>query len=852
MLRYVLSTLRARKQSFVGAFVALSAAAALVTACGMLLETGLRGTIETERYAGVPIVVSGDQNVHETQVTQKSGKPDKVKHKSKALFERVWLPSSTVDVVNAVEGVAAAVPEVNFPAHVVDRGGPVLDGPGGKPSWGHAWESARLTPLSVVDGRHPARDDEIVIDAGLAERAGLEVGDTTLIQATDAPSEYEVVGVAAAAAGDLTEQSAVFFSQDEAQRLAGRAGEVAVVGVLPEPGVDVQRLQDDIERALSDTTAQVHSGDQRGAVEFLAASVARLRLVSMGGAMAGTSMLVAILVVVGTFALSIQQRHRELAMLRAIAATRGQVRRLIGREAVVIGMTGGLLGAGAGLLLGRWLYSMFTGFGTIPDTLDLTVSPLPVAGAVFLATSGAWISARISARQAARIRPVEAMAEAAIPERLIRPGRLFAGLAFLGAGIVLVFVLSILRVEQAASPVTFVTVVVLSTGVALLGPVIARLATTLLALPMRMFRVGGHLASANAAVNAVRLGSVVAPLSLMIAMASTVIFVQTTLTDASQREAQAGNLGDLVLVADGPGVAAPAAEELRGVAGVDAVTEVQYTTVRVGLENYQVYGASSSGLAATTDLGVRAGSMDEFGDGDIAVSELSADRLDLAVGDDLELTMGDGTELTQEVVAVYDRGLGFGDLTMDHDVVAAHVDNPLARSVVIEFGDDVDREALAAVAESYPGHRLIDADTADQLRAESRQANVEINYLALGLVVAFTALAVVNTLAMSTTERIREFAVLQLVGATRRQVMRMLRVETIMVALTAAVIGTGVAFGTLTAFAAGMTGRAAPHVPPPVYVAILAGALLLALVATAVPGRFAMRSRPEEAIGVRE
>jgi len=113
----------------------------------------------------------------------------------------------------------------------------------------------------------------------------------------------------------------------------------------------------------------------------------------------------------------------------------------------------------------------------------------------------------------------------------------------------------------------------------------------------------------------------------------------------------------------------------------------------------------------------------------------------------------------------------------------------------------------------------------------------------MGLVLAFTAIAVVNTLAMSVAERVREFALLRLAGATRRQVLRMLRTEALSVLLLATALGSGIALAVLTAFSVGVTGRAAPSVTPLVYLTVIAVAGTLALVATALPGRVALRVR---------
>ncbi|WP_256862738.1 ABC transporter permease [Microbispora sp. GKU 823] len=292
-----LKTLRHRRAAFAGAFVALVCAAALVCACLMLLETGLRGGVAPERYAGAPLIVAGDQNVHET-VTKSSGK---VKTKAKPLSERVWIPEATAAGLRGLPGVSKVITEVTFPVN-----GHAL---------GHGWESAGLTPFTIAQGRPPRENGEVVVDA----RAGLSVGSVLRVRG----EAYRVVGVTAQA---LPSQDTVFFSTAEARRLAGRPGLVTAIGVFPH--VDVSPVLNDHLVA--------YTGDERGTVEFLGAERARVRLISLGGALGGTSLLVAILVVTGTSALAVQRRRREIALLRAVAATPGQVRKLLGGEALLV------------------------------------------------------------------------------------------------------------------------------------------------------------------------------------------------------------------------------------------------------------------------------------------------------------------------------------------------------------------------------------------------------------------------------------------------------------------------------------------------------------------------------------
>ena len=213
MLTLALSTVRFRKAGFIGACVALFLATALIGACGILLETGLQGAIPAELYAGAPVVVAGNQNVQATEHEKGT-----TKTKAKPLAEHAWIPASLTGLLRAVPGVRAAIQELTFPAYVV-KGGQVVPGPGGTPSWGHPWNSAPLTPFTLLAGRAPVASGELVIDADLARRAGLHLGSVVTVQATAAPVSYRLVGIAVPGsnAGGLSSQSALFFSSAQAR-----------------------------------------------------------------------------------------------------------------------------------------------------------------------------------------------------------------------------------------------------------------------------------------------------------------------------------------------------------------------------------------------------------------------------------------------------------------------------------------------------------------------------------------------------------------------------------------------------------------------------------------------------------
>ncbi|MFD5899811.1 FtsX-like permease family protein [Streptomyces sp. NPDC060366] len=830
MLTLALSTLRARKGAFVGAFVALMCAAALVTACGALLDTGLRGKIPTERYAGTPVLVTADQELHWTKV-----KKGKTKEKSKALTERAWLDAdpALLKKLADVPGVREVVTELTFPAHVLTPKGPLAEGA----SWGHAWESARLTPFALRDGRAPAAADEIVADAG----AGLRTGAKVTVQSTGAPAVYQVVGIAAPAGRDaLPRQSTLFFSQEEARRLAGHQGQVSALGLLTSPGAETSDVHSRAVEALSGTSLKARSGDGRGPVEFIDADKARVSLISLGGAMGGTSLLVALLVVAGTFALSIQQRARELALLRAIGATPRQLRRMVGREAMVVGLLAGVPGALAGLFLARWMHGRFVEVGALPDTLELTLSAFPPIAAVLATLLAAWGAARVSARRPARVRPTEGLAEAALTAGRPGPGRVVAGVLAAVGYVVLVLVLSGLETDAAATPVTFLSVILAAGAIALLGPPIAKSAALALGwAAQRVSPAAGFLAAQNTRTNAQRLAAVITPLSLAVAMASTILFTQTTLSHAAGEQAVSGTKAPYVLAASGPGVPSVVAEAVRErVPGVTA-TEVIRTTVRIGQDKFPAQGVSSRGLPRTLDPEVTSGTLAAMNGGTVALSSLAARTRNAQVGDRVTVTLGDGVKEDLKVSAIYERGLGFGDLLLPHQLVAAHVDNPLSSSVLVAGAPS--EEELAAALSGFPAVHVLDRADVEAARRTQDGAQAQVNYIAMGLIIAFTGIAVVNTLVMATSARRREFALLRMIGTTGRQLRAMLRWETLTVSLLAIVLGTTVAYATLTAYSLGMTGTATPYAPPLTYLSVIATATALAFLSTALPARAAQR-----------
>ncbi len=834
MFRLALASLRRRKASAIGALVALCCAAAMVSACATLLATGLHGAIPPDRYAGTPVIVTADQQIHWTKVKHKHGKV-KTKTKSKSLTERAWLPSSVGTALNRLQG-STVVADRSFEAELVGDGAHVVGGVKAAPSRGHNWSSARLTPYRLVHGTAPRSRDDLVVGAELAAAADLAVGDRVVVQSTRSPRHYTVSGIARSRT-PVADQTVLFFHDSEAARLAKHADAVTAYGVF---GVSA----DQVARALRGTTAQVSTGDERGSAEFPQAVAARTTLTSMGAAIGGTSLIVAMLVVVGTFSLSTQQRYRELALVRAIGATPRQVRRMISAEALLLGVIACVPGALAGLPLASAIRAKFVSAGVLPDALHLADGPLPVMGAVVVTVAAGVVASRISARRTRRIRPVEALAESAVEPHPLGAARLLAGLAVTCVAALVTVLLTVLHTAPAAEPVTYLSVLLWMVAIALLGPLPARAGVALLSGVWRLAPVGGYLAGHHSRLSSRRIASVITPLALLVGVTTTLLFMPVTVSTAARAQTADGLRADYAITSTGPGVPAVVASRLRSSPGVSTVSSVAQSTIWIGHHKHAARGVTPHHLTRVIDPDVVTGSLRDFGDGDIAMSTQAAQGH--AIGDRVPVTLADGTSTSFRLAATYDRSLGFGDALVPFGTLARHRDNPLADMILVAgtANETVVRSSLGRL----PGVQV--TDRAALLRGATQQQGPDhaVSLVFVALVVTFAAIAVVNTLAMSTLRRSGDVSLLRWIGATARQVLDSLRWELAIIVAIAAALGTGAAWLTLTGFSIGMVGRSAPTVQPLTYALVLLGATVLAAVAMLIPGCALLRRHAAHAV----
>ncbi|MEU3222161.1 FtsX-like permease family protein [Streptomyces sp. NPDC006976] len=835
--------IRFKPASFAGTFLALLMSALIVSACGILLETSLRASVPPERYAAAPVVAAADQN--EYVVT---GSGEDLEKEATPLPDTARMDAGLAAKAAEAPGAAAAVADFTFPVHApgagAGSGARELHVPGGVLT-AHGWGAHTFTGTSLTAGSAP-REGEVVLDAGTARAARAVVGDTVVLETAAGRQDFRVAGVAEAGPRETARDSGdagatTWFADAQAPSLAGHPGKADAVVVLAEKGTGADALADAVKKALAGSGVLVHTGDGRGAVEDPGLGYAKVTLFGIGGSFGGIAAIVAVFTAAGTVALSVGQRARSFALLRAIGATPRQVRRAVASEALLVAPLAGIVGCLPGIGLAHWWFGQLQDRGAVPHAVDLHVSGLPLLAAVVMGLLTALGAGWTAGRRPARIKPGQALSEASV-ERL-RPGpvRTLLGLAALVGGAILTGVSARSSGDDAAGAALGV-VMLFMLAVGLLGPLVARLCAGLFGLPLRGAGPAAGLAAANSRANARRLASAITPIVLAVAFSSTLVFMHTSESHAADKQLRAGITADHV-VTDPAGLPVDAATRAARAPGVQAAVGLLNTQVLVPTgsgEFKSLLGAATQGvtgsgaeLAKVQDLDVREGSLDRLGTGRIAIDRTLAASAGAGVGDRLPLHLPDGTEAAPEIVAVYGRGLGVATVTMDRASLAGHVTSGFDSTLLVRGGSE---KSLAALGEV--------TDASGYATEQNRDAKLGawMNNTMAAVLGGFAAVAAVNTLVMTVLDRRPELGALRLVGATRRQVMTMLRWEALLVSAVGLALGSAIAAATLIPMMNGVTGDA-PYVPRAMYGALTAAVGGLALLAVALPARGALRRR---------
>jgi putative ABC transport system permease protein len=765
---------------------------------------------------------------------------------------RARIDASLLDQVQAVDGVALAVGDTWGFAQVIDTDGEPVGNPGaGPPTIGTNWPEGELNTWTLVAGDPPGSDRDVVLDKGVADDAGYTVGDQATVVVQGAPIKVNVSGIARIGGADSPGGATfVMFTTESAQRYVGEEGRFDDISVAAEDGVSQEEIVERIAEVVPSgvevvTGATVTDENQDAMREGLSFFSWFMRI------FAGVSLLVGAFIIFNTFFITVAQRTRENALLRAIGATRRQVLTAVLLEALGIGLIASALGLAVGIPLAIGLKALLAGFG-----FDIPTGSVVLASSSALVAFASGVVVTVLAavspsRKAAKVPPVAAMRDVAVGSTGYGSRqRIFVGTGMLALGAAALFY-GLFGDPASAFLIILFGVLLVLFGVSALGRTVALPLSRVIGLPLPALRgISGHLARENAMRNPKRTATTAS--ALMIGVGLVTLFT----IFASSTKASFGNTLDEAFTGD-----FIASSGTGGVGGVSP----EFTEQVSDLPEVETAGGVRAGLAEIDGdsellLGVSPEAFDIFDVDPVAGSPADLDATSIGVlasaAEDKGLGIGDTVPVdftatgTQEMTIqlLLDRTPDpENEWLVSTEAFAANYPDQMDVRVLISKAEGVTaNEALAAVeavADDYPG-----VDVLDQTEYKEEQMGVVdqllgLVYALLGLAIIIALLGIGNTLALSIIERTRELGVLRAVGMTRAQLRSIIRWESVIIAVQGTLLGLviGLFFGWALVSALHDEGLTTFSVPIGTLAVVVVLAALAGVVAAVLPARRAAR-----------
>jgi putative ABC transport system permease protein len=763
------------------------------------------------------------------------------------------LPASLLDQVKAVGGVKEAEGEVTGFAQFIGKDGkPVTTG--GAPTLGVSiGQAPEFTAGSTLrSGRLPRGPNEVVVDAKTAEDEGFQVGDRVKVLLQGPAQTFTISGVIGfGEASNLGGATLAGFDLPTAQKVLNREGSYDQIDVAAQDGVSPEQLRDQL-RAVLDPKYEVLTG-----TELAESSAAEIN--DTIGRFLGTALLafafVALLVggflIFNTFSIIIAQRTRELALLRCLGASRRQVMGSVLLESVIVAIVASLVGLGLGVLIANGLRALLSGFlgADLPSTAtQFRLRTVLVSLAVGLIVT--VLSALLPARKATRVPPVAALQpETAFAPTGFRKRRIVFGVLLTAIGVALLLA-GLFRPEGNRLVNVAAGAVVVFFGVAILSPLVARPLARVIGWPFaRAFRLPGSLARQNAMRNPRRTASTAAALMIGLALVAFVSVFAASIKTSTNKILDESVAADYILTnTDGftpfsPEVSTRLAEqpELAAVAGV------RLGAWKLDGATKQLFGVDPVAYQQVVRTDVTSGSLADLAGGGLAVKDTVATANGWTVGETVPMEFPRSGAQRVPVKAIYkDNSLNGDYLLSLADYQRDYTDQQDFQVYVKArpgTAPATSRAAVDRVTAAFPNITV--RDQAEYKAENARQIDQLINlfYSLLGLAVLIALFGIVNTLALSIFERIRELGLLRAVGATRAQLRSMIRWEAVIIAILGAVLGlvVGVFFGWTVVRASRGLGITEFTLPAGQLVGFVVAAGVAGILAAILPGRRAAR-----------
>ncbi|MGD0832908.1 MAG: FtsX-like permease family protein [Candidatus Dormibacteria bacterium] len=784
MLRVSLHSLLAHKLRLALTAIAVILGVTFVSGTLILTET-IQATfhdVYADATKGVAVIVGGPENAAGTHA----------------------LPVSTslLAPVRSVPGVKDADGVLSRAGIAILRDGQVISAPEA-PTIGGDWiPDADLSPYRLRSGSPPQGPGDVVVDAAFAARQHVGVGDTVDISfAAGMAQPFRVSGIT----GYGGESSAAgaglaLFTTAEAEQVLQAGGMFDDIYVGAQGTGDDTQLRDRIASALSRDDVTVETGQQASAAaEQSAEKTINEFLGTPLLAFAFIAVFVGTFLIVNTFNILVAQRTQELALLRALGATRRQVLVEVLTEAAVTGVVASILGFLLGILVAAGLVSLFDA------SAKLTIEARSLVVSLLVGTIVTVLAATLPARRATRIAPVAALREA-LPEIQGLPRkRIGAGLALLVAGTA-ALLFSLFSATETAPPnleLLGAGALGMFLGVALLAPALVRPVVAVLGWPARHLRgAPGRLAGENAQRNPRRTALTSAALMIGLALV-TCVAVLTDSVLASTADAIEGSLRAGLVVLDRQTFGAfstQAAATLRTDPRLTDIAEIRHASVLIGNVSQGVVAIDPALAPKVFGLQMTSGAASSIAaSGTVLVDSSEAAGDHLRVGSRVTMTFSQGDRITVSVGGIFQPDALVNGYITSLATIAPYVTTP--RDILILANPapgvslDAAQQSMERDLHSYP---LLSGFTKDGYLAlieTGLNSFLNLIYVLLGLAILIAVLGILNTLALSVLERTRELGLLRALGMTRGQTEEMVGWESVIIALLGAVLGLGVGTG---------------------------------------------------------
>jgi putative ABC transport system permease protein len=755
------------------------------------------------------------------------------------------LPESVLARVESVPGVAGAYGQVEGYAQFVARDGKPVPSTVG--TIGLGWDTnPQISSLHLISGNPPTTSDDVVMDASTAKNYGFNVGQQVriLIAGSQAAQTFTITGIAQFGTADnLAGATLAAFTLPTAQRLVGETGLFDFIDVIAKPGADKAAVQRSIARVLP-SDAEVVTGQTVIDEEQTTVSQALSSLNTVLLIFALISLFVGAFTIFNTFSIIVGQRTRELALLRVVGASRGQLLRSVLGEAAIVGFVSSAVGVGLGVAAAVGLRALLGGFGTSLPSGSLTFEPRTAIVGLAVGTVVTVVSAVGPARNAVRIPPVAALTDRATDGAGSSPTRrrLLSGTALAILGVLLLG----LGLSKPVVALVGVGAVCIFVGVAMLAPAVARPLSGLLGRPLAaLLGTPGRLGRENSMRSPSRTAQTASALMVGLALVSAMAVFGASYSESATSSVDQAISADLLISVNGSGQLSDSVPTaVAAVPGVTATNTVYRDQFEFKSTLTTLTGVTAQNLADTVILRMESGSAAALAQGELLVDSTTATKDRLAVGDTAPIRFAYTGPTTIRIGGVYQSNALIGSYLVSAPYFLAHFrqEPPGAVLVSTNGSPGVDAAVTRALA-PFPTVQV-------QTRAQFQQSEISSVNQLLGLVYALLALAVlialigiVNTLMLSVLERTREIGLLRAVGMRRPQVRAMIRSEAVILATFGAVIG--IVIGTLMGLALvsslrqqGITETSVPWVR---LVEFLILAAILGLVAASWPARRAAR-----------